>query len=51
MKPMQQTNVLRFPVQVPEAERMRLFRDDPCTILSLAAFRARAPHFKRPSLG
>lgn len=48
---MQQTNVLRFPVQVPEADRMRLFRDNPCTILSLAAFRARAPHFKRPSLG
>jgi hypothetical protein len=49
---MQQTSVLRFPVQlVPEAERMRLYRDDPCTVLSLAAFRARAPHFKRPSLG
>jgi hypothetical protein len=26
---MQQTKVLRFPVQVPEAERMRLYRDDP----------------------
>jgi hypothetical protein len=40
---MQQTNVLRFPVQVPEAERMRLYRDDPCRILSLAAFRRFAP--------
>jgi hypothetical protein len=47
---MQQTNVLRFPVQVPEAERRRLYRDDPCTVLTLAAFRARA-HFKRQSLG
>jgi hypothetical protein len=48
---MQQTNVLRFPTPVPENERMRLNRDGHCTILSLAAFRARAPHFKRPSLG
>jgi hypothetical protein len=48
---MLRTNVVRFPAQIPENERLRLYRDAPCTVLSLAAFRARALQFKKSSLG
>jgi hypothetical protein len=35
----QQTNVIEFPLRQIEADRMRLYRDEPCTILVLAAAR------------
>jgi hypothetical protein len=33
---MEQTNVTRFPAQAPEAERVRLYHDDPAIVLVLA---------------
>lgn len=48
---MRQPNVISFPAQPSEIDRLRLFRDEPCAILSLAEFRARAPQPKRLSLG
>jgi hypothetical protein len=38
--PMRQTNVIQFPKQQPEGERLRLYRDEPCTILVLSRPRA-----------
>jgi hypothetical protein len=32
-----------FPTQPPESERLRLYRDDPCVVVVLAAARTRAP--------
>jgi hypothetical protein len=48
---MLQSNVIRFPAQVPPNERLRLYRDEPCTILSLAIFRVGAPQRKVSALG
>jgi hypothetical protein len=36
---MEQTNVISFPTQPPESERLRLYHDDPCIVLVLAAVR------------
>jgi hypothetical protein len=32
---MKQTNVIKFPLQPIEIDRLRLYRDEPCTILVL----------------
>jgi hypothetical protein len=34
-------NVIVFPTQPPASERLRLYRDDPCIVLVLAAVRTR----------
>jgi len=31
---MRQAKVVSFPAQPPESDRVRLYRDEPCTILS-----------------
>jgi hypothetical protein len=36
---MEQTNVIVFPTRPPESERLRLYRDDPCIVIFLAAVR------------
>jgi hypothetical protein len=36
---MEQTNIIVFPTQPPASERLRLYRDDPCIVLVLAAVR------------
>jgi hypothetical protein len=36
---MEQTNVIVFPTEPPESDRLRLYRDEPCTILILPAAR------------
>jgi hypothetical protein len=38
---MVQTNVVVFPSQPPESERLRLYRDDPCVVVFLAVARPR----------
>jgi hypothetical protein len=37
---MRQTNIIKFPLQLPEVDRLRLYRDEPGTIVVLAAVRA-----------
>jgi hypothetical protein len=36
---MEQTNLIVFPTQQLESERLRLYRDDPCIVVVLAAVR------------
>jgi hypothetical protein len=38
---MEQTNIIMFPTQPPDSERLRLYRDDPCIVFVLVALRAR----------
>jgi hypothetical protein len=44
---MEQTNVIMFPTQPPESERLRLYRDNPCIVVVLGAVRARDSRFAR----
>jgi hypothetical protein len=44
---MRQPNVISFPAQHSDNDRLRLYREEPCAILILAEFRARP---KRPPL-
>jgi hypothetical protein len=37
---MWQTNVIKFPLQQPETDRLRLYRDEPGTIVVLSTVRA-----------
>jgi hypothetical protein len=48
---MRQLNVISFPAQPSDNDRLRLYREEPCSILVLAEFRARSSQPKRPALG
>ena len=37
---MRQANVVNFPAPPPENDRLRLYRDEPCTILVLSRLQA-----------
>jgi hypothetical protein len=37
---MAQDNIIRFPTQPRESERLRLYRDEPCTVLFLSWLQA-----------
>jgi hypothetical protein len=43
---MRQPNVISFPAQPPDTDRLRLYREESCGILVLAEFRARSPQSK-----